>query len=52
MGISAGTVPACPNSTGRMDPGMNTNIETEYMKGEYVRISIMNIAVIYKNANF
>ena len=43
MDISAGTVSAGPNLTGQMDPGMNTNIKTEYMKRKYVRTSIRNV---------
>ena len=34
MDISAGTVTANPNFTGKMDPGINTNIEIEYMKSK------------------
>ena len=33
--ISAGSVPAGPNLTNRMDPGMNKNIYTEYMKSKF-----------------
>ena len=33
---SGGFVPTGPNLTGGMEPGMNTNIYTEYMKGKYV----------------
>ena len=35
MDISAGTVPAGPNLTGRMGPGMNTNTQTDYMKSKF-----------------
>ena len=41
MDISGGTGPF----TGGMEPGMNTNIQTEYMKRKYVRISLRNIYV-------
>ena len=47
MDISAGFVPAGPNLTGGMDPGMNTNIQTEYMKSKHVRFSLRNILFIY-----
>ena len=43
MDISAGSVPAGPNLTGGMEPGLNTNIYTKYMKSKYVRISLRNI---------
>ena len=43
MDISAESVPAGSNHNGRMDPGMNTSILTEYMQSKYVRISIRNI---------
>ena len=36
MDISAETVLAGPNLIGGMDPGMNTNIQTEYMKSKYM----------------
>ena len=32
MDPSGGSGPAGPNLTGGMDPGINTNIKTEYMK--------------------
>ena len=34
MVISAVTVPADQNPTDRIDPGMNTNIKTEYVKNQ------------------
>ena len=40
---SGGSVPLGPNLTGGMEPGINTNIKTEYMKSKYVRISLGNI---------
>ena len=43
MDISAGSVPAGPNLTGGMNPGMNTTIYTEDMKSKCVRNSIRNI---------
>ena len=43
MDISAGIVPAVSSLTGRMDPVMNTNIKTEYMRSKYISISIKNI---------
>ena len=39
MDISAGTVSAGPNLTGRMDPGINTSILKEYIKGKNVCVS-------------
>ena len=38
MDFSAGSVLAGPILTGVMDAGMNTNIQTEYMKSRYVRM--------------
>ena len=38
MDPSGGSVLAGPNLTGGMEPGMNTNIQTEYMKSKYVRV--------------
>ena len=35
MDISAGSVSAGLNLTGGMDPGMNTNSSTEYMKKKF-----------------
>ena len=43
MDISAGSVPPGPNLTGGMEPGMDTNIETKYMKSKCVRIPLRNI---------
>ena len=43
MDISAKSVLAGKSLTGRMDPGMNTNIYTEYIKSKTVCISIRNI---------
>ena len=43
MNISGGSVSAGQNLTGGMEPGMNTNILTEYMKSKYVCISLKNI---------
>ena len=48
MDISAGTVLAGPNLTEGMDPGMNTNIKTEYMKSKYARISMRKILCFTK----
>ena len=42
MDISAGTVPAVFNLTGRMDPRMKTNIKAEYVKSKYVHFSTFN----------
>ena len=41
-----------PKLTGGMEPGMNTNIQTKYMKSKYVRISLRNIFFTssFKNA--
>ena len=39
MDPSGGSVPPGPDLTGGMDPGMNTNIKTEYVKSKYVHIS-------------
>ena len=47
MDITGRTVPAGPNLTGRMDPGMNTHIYTEYK--QYVCISIRNISFLYSS---
>ena len=43
MDLSAATVLAGPNLNGRMDPGLDPNIKTEYMKRKYVCIAIRNI---------
>ena len=45
MDISAVTVPARPNLTGRKDPVMKTSIFIEYMKSKkcFIRIFIRNI---------
>ena len=40
MDPSGGSVSPGPNLTGGMEPGMNTDIYTEYMKNKYVRISL------------
>ena len=49
MDISAGSVTAGTNLTGGMEPGMNTNIQTKYMKSKYVRISLWNISFFYSS---
>ena len=43
MDILAGSVPLGLNLIVGIDPGMNTNIKTNYMKSKYVLNSIRNI---------
>ena len=48
MDILAGTVPADPNLTSRMCPGMNTNIRNEHKENKLVCIlTIRNISLLY-----
>jgi hypothetical protein len=47
MDISAGSVPPDPNLTGGMEPGMNNNIYTKYVKSKCVRIPLRNTSFLY-----
>ena len=47
MDISTGSVSAGQNFTHQMDPGINTSIQTKYIKSKYVCITIRNIQFLY-----